>query len=211
MPRPLRIQYPGAWYHVMNRGASRQNIFRDVHDRRDFLVCLASAASRTAVEVHAYVLMGNHYHLLLRTPHGNLDTMMHLLGRNYARYFNDRYDRDGRLCTDRYFPILVDSDRYLLAVSRYIHRNPTAFGITSLGDYFWSSYAAYLGNRRPQEWLHTDFTLTLAGGLRAYESVVESPLPTEIDLVYSSGKPPHVLGPEQFRQAAIAKAAQASQ
>ena len=189
----------------MNRGACHQDIFRDIHDRQDFLVCLESAANRANVEIHAYCLMGNHFHLLVRTPDANLDQMMHLLALNYVRRFNDRYDLDGRLCTDRYLPILIDSDQYLLAVSRYIHRNPLIFGVESLGDYFWSSYAAYLGNRRPQDWLHLEETLELSGGARAYESIVESPLPSEVDRLYAENRMPRILGSDEFQRSVSAR------
>ena len=200
MPRPNRIQYDGAWYHVVNRGASKRPIYHDVHDRRMFLACLAAAADRHKAEVHAYCLMGNHYHLLIRTPKGNLDRVMHQMALNYSRYFNDRYGKDGRLCKDRYYPILIESDRYLLAVSRYIHRNPLAFKVESLADYFWSSYPAYLGLRPAQDWLHTEFTLGMCGGARAYEVLVESVLPSEVDLAYAESDPPTILGSEDFKR-----------
>ncbi len=200
MPRPLRIQYPGAWYHVVNRGASRSTIFHDVNDRVVFLSCLVMAARRCNVEIHAYCLMGNHYHLLVRTPDGNLDRMMHLVGLHYSRYFNDKYDKDGRLCKDRYYPILIDSDEYLLAVSRYIHRNPIALGVDQLASYVWSSYAAYLGLRRKQEWLHTDFTLEMCGGVVAYERLVESLLPSEVDNWYGGARLPSIVGSADFKK-----------
>lgn len=206
VPRPLRIQYPGAWYHVVNRGASKRSIFLDTNDRVVFLELLAMASQRCEAEVHAYCLMGNHCHLLVQTPRGNLSQMMHLVGLHYSRYFNDKYRKDGRLCKDRYYPILIDSDRYLLAVSRYIHRNPTAFGVESLAGYFWSSYAAYLGLRRPQDWLHTEFTLDVSGGLVEYERLVESVLPSEVDRWYEAERLPLVVGSPDFRRTAVLRA-----
>jgi len=206
VPRPNRIQYPGAWYHVMNRGASRTDVFRSTYDRQVFLSLVESATRRTGAEVHAYCLMGNHYHLLIRTPNPTLDQTMHLLAGPYARHFNDSYDRDGRLCRDRYHALLIDSENYLLAVSRYIHRNPAAFGIVRLADYTWSSYPAYLGIRPPQDWLELDETLAMAGGRFQLEALVESSLPTETDKFYERTRRPAVLGSKTF----AAEARQAS-
>lgn len=200
MPRPPRIQYPGAWYHVMNRGASRSDIFRQTTDRLVFLELLDLACSRTRAEVHAYCLMTNHFHLVMRTPDPNLDEMMKSLCEGYSRYFNDKYDRDGRLCRDRYRAILVESERYLLAVSRYVHRNPLAFWKRPLESYPWSSYGAYLGQRRSPYWLETDETLQLAGGRDRYRALVTSPLQSEVDKLHQGGsRLPSVLGAADFR------------
>lgn len=143
--------------------------------------------------------MGNHFHLLIRTPTPSLDQAMQLIGSKYGRYFNDRRDRDGSVCRGRYRAILVDSDRYLLAVSRYIHRNPLALGVTALADYGWSSYSAFLGARPPQEWLTLDETLDLAGGPVQYEALVESPLPSEIERFYDRSNIPSIIGTNEFK------------
>ena len=189
----------------MNRGASRRTIFRDDHDRHYFIGCLIDALKRTEVVLHAYCLMGNHYHLLVETPKGNLDQMVHLMARRYSRYFNDRYEQDGRLCRDRYLPILIDSDQYLLAVSRYIHRNPAVFGLASLHMYPWSSYPLYLGKRPREDWLEIDRTLGMAGGVAGYRSLVESLTSTEIDNLYAKGDPPQVIGSKEFHKESIAR------
>jgi putative transposase len=203
--RPLRIQFDGAWYHVMNRGACRRNIFRDTSDRLVFLHLLAEISDRTSVEIHAYCLMGNHFHLLVRTPKANIAEFMRLLSSKYARYFNDKYGRDGGVCRGRYKGILIDSERYLLAVSRYIHRNPLIFGPDSLVDYVWSSYPAFLDVRPPQEWLTLDETLRLGGGSRLYEALVESPLPSEVDEIYRRSQLPSILGSREFKDRARAE------
>jgi len=189
----------------MNRGASRQMIFLDDHDRHYFMSCLIDASDRTDAIIHAYCLMGNHYHLLIETPKGNLDQMIHLMARRYSRYFNDKYKRDGRVCRDRYLPILIDSDQYLIAVSRYIHRNPTVFGLPFLSDYPWSSYPEYLGLRRAEDWLEVDRTLSLCGGVVGYKALVENLLPTEIDQLYTKSRMPQVVGSQEFLKAAIAR------
>ena len=194
MPRPHRIEYPGAWHHVMNRRAAREPLFFDDNDRFTFLELLEGNASRTDTEVHAYCLMGNHFHLLVRSPNANLAYMMQLVSGRYGRYFNDRYGRDGGVCRGRYRSVLVDSDHYLLAVSRYIHRNPLAFWTDPLESYGWSSYPTYLGLRRRQHWIHTAMTLDVAGGVASYRGLVESPLPSDVDRIYGSGRVPKVLG-----------------
>lgn len=200
MPRPLRIEFPGAWHHVMNRGASRRDVFLDENDRLVFLDLLALYTHKTSVEVHAYCLMGNHFHLLVRSPEGNMSEMMRLLSGCYARYFNDRYGKDGGLCRGRYKSVLVDSDSYLLSVSRYIHRNPLAFWKRPLRSYAWSSYPMYLGHRRPADWVHLDETLAMVGGRARYEGMVESPLASEVDELYDRTNLPTVLGSDAFRQ-----------
>ncbi len=206
MPRPHRIEYPGAWHHVMNRRAARETLFSDDVDRFAFLDLLAEGADLFKVEVHAYCLMGNHYHLLLRTPEANLAEMMQRVASRFARKFNDRYYRDGAVCRGRYRSVLVDSERYLLAVSRYIHRNPLAFWHSDLSSYGWSSYPAYLGLRRPQEWLSTSTTLQVIGGRGRYRSLVESPLPSEVDSLYERTNLPAVLGSRSFRAKAEQRA-----
>ena len=205
MARPLRIQYPGAWYHVMNRGACRADVFRDRNDRLVFLSLLAEVCRKTGATVHAYCLMGNHFHLLIQTPNANLDEVMRLLSGEYARKFNDKYGKDGGLCRGRYRAILVDSERYLLNVSRYIHRNPAIFQLPDLSDYRWSSYPAYLGLRPAEDWLDLSETLKLVGGRSKYEALVESPLPSEIDHIYERAHLPSILGSSEFKQAARAK------
>lgn len=183
----------------MNRAACKEALFRDTYDRRYFLSLIGDAAEKTALEVHAYCLMGNHYHLLVRTPSPNLGEAMRIIGGPYARHFNDRYERDGSLCKGRYRSILIDSDRYLLAVSRYIHRNPTDLGVIDLAGYPWSSYSAYLGARPPQDWLRLDETLDMTSGPKRYEALVESPLQSEVDALYEMKHVPTVLGSAEFR------------
>ena len=199
MPRPLRIEFPGAWHHVMNRGASKRDIFLDDNDRFFFLDLLAKSCEKNEVEVHAYCLMRNHFHLILRTPLGNMGEMMQQLCGVYARSFNDRYGRDGGLCRGRYRSIVVDSERYLLAVSRYVHRNPLAFWEGSLESYGWSSYPAFLGHRQAQDWLFTSETLDLVGGRSKYRGLVESPLPSDVDRLFEQPTAPAVIGSETFK------------
>jgi len=124
MARPLRIEYPGAYYHVTARGNERKAIFRDVLDRKKFLVILSSSIEQFVVRLHAYVLMDNHYHLLVETPAGELSRAIRYLNGVYTQYINRRYRRVGHLFQGRYKAILIDKDSYLIELSRYIHLNP---------------------------------------------------------------------------------------
>ena len=155
MARPLRLEFEGAWYHVMNRGAGRRDIFADDGQRERFLDLLGDLLDRFGVETHAYCLMGNHYHLLLRTPDANLSRAMRHLDGVYTQHFNRSTGIDGPLFRGRYRSIVVDADQYLLQVSRYIHRNPLEAGIVDdLADYSWSSYRAYALDADVMPWLH---------------------------------------------------------
>lgn len=201
MPRPMRLQHAGAWHHVMNRGSSRQDVFLNDLDRYSFLSLLVDSTRRTDVEVHAYCLMGNHFHLLVRTPKPNLDTAMHLLLSRYVRRFNRRHDRDGPLFRSRFHSLLVQEDQYQLAVSRYIHRNPLDLGVQDLASYPWSSFAAFANRRKAPKWLHTSFTVDQVGGSRAYRAFVQGPFESEVDRMYGGPRAPVALGDEAFLEA----------
>ena len=124
MSRPQRILYENAYYHVMNRGAGRRQIFHGREDREIFLQTLGEACHQFHVEIHAYCLMGNHYHLLIKTPQANLSRAMRHINGVYTQRYNRLNKTDGSLFRGRYKAILVDSDAYLLHLSKYIHLNP---------------------------------------------------------------------------------------
>lgn len=148
MGRALRIEFPGAFYHVINRGVERRVIFTRDADRRRFLSLLSKAKVRHSVEVIAYCLMPNHFHMFVRTVRGGLSSFMHELLGWYASWFNARYRRVGPLFQGRYRALLVDGDEYALKVSRYIHLNPVKADLCrDPQGYHWSSYATYLGHR----------------------------------------------------------------
>ena len=150
MARGIRIEYPGAFYHVMARGNRRERIFREDADRRFFCQTLGEACDRTGWRVHAWVLMSNHYHLMLETPEANLVAGMKWLQNTYTRRFNSRHRLWGRLFGDRYKAILSEggSDYYYCSLMDYIHLNPVRVGLVrmaegqSVRDYPWSSVAA---------------------------------------------------------------------
>ena len=145
MARPVRIEYPGAVYHVICRGNNRQSVFRDDQDRKRHLERLSLYCEQKEVDLLAYCLLTNHVHLLLETPKGNLAKMMQAFQTSYTVYFNKRHRRSGHLFEQRYKALLVDKDNYLLEVSRYIHLNPVAARIAGRPqDYRWSSYGAYV-------------------------------------------------------------------
>ena len=161
MARAWRIEYAGAFYHILSRGNNKQDAFLIDEDRRSFLDTLGQMSERFDVDIFAYVLMGNHYHLLLRTNKANLSKSMQWLGTTYTTRFNLRNSRNGHLFQGRYKSIVVENDSYLLQLSYYIYRNPLRAGIVRrLIDYRWSSYPAYAYNRRHPEWLNTALILS---------------------------------------------------
>ena len=132
----------------MNRGVDRQAVFFADEDRYEFERRLAEMRQRFGVATLAYCLMGNHFHLLLHSPPGTLSAAMHHCLAVYARHTNDRVGRDGPLFRGRFLGLAVESECYLLAAARYVHRNPIDVDDRPIADYRWSSYGAYLGRRR---------------------------------------------------------------
>jgi REP element-mobilizing transposase RayT len=182
MARPLRIEYPGAFYHVTARGNERKDVFKSRADREQFLAYLESASERYGAVIHAYCLMGNHYHLLLETPAGNLAQIMRHIGGAYTTYFNVKRKRAGHLFQGRYKAILVDKDAYALELSRYIHLNPVRAGIVARPEeYEWSSYRQYIGPASVPSWLTTGLILSCLGssGSGAYRQFVSDSLNRE--------------------------------
>ncbi len=140
MARQLRIEYPGAIYHVTSRGNARSMIYADDKDREDFLRILALVVERYQWLCHAYCLMGNHYHLLIETPEGNLSKGMRQINGVYTQSYNRRHQRVGHLFQGRFKAILVEKESYLLQLCRYIVRNPVAANLCqSVDQWPWSS------------------------------------------------------------------------
>ena len=149
MARLPRLTVPGYPHHIIQRGNNRQAIFSSTADYQMLLALLDENARKFEVALHAYVLMGNHFHLLA-TPstEGGLPQMMQAVGRRYVRYFNDRQTRSGTLWEGRYRSTLIETERYLLACMVYIDLNPVRAGLVKdAGDYPWSSYGRYAGSR----------------------------------------------------------------
>ncbi|MGY4829952.1 REP-associated tyrosine transposase [Sphaerotilaceae bacterium SBD11-9] len=156
MARPLRIEFPGAVYHVTSRGDRREPIFADDEDRAMLLTVLARAAERFDAQVLAYCLMGSHYHLVLHTRQANLSLLMRHLNGVYTQAYNRRHDKSGHVFQGRFKAILVDRDAYLLALCRYVELNPVRAGmVAEPAAWRWSSYLAHVGEADSPEWLDT--------------------------------------------------------
>jgi REP element-mobilizing transposase RayT len=161
MARQWRIEYPGALYHVMSRGNGSRDIFFSDSDRHLFLSLLEELSERFDIEIFAYVLMGNHYHILLKTLDANLSKAMQWMGTVYTRKFNIANFQSGHLFQGRFKSILVQNDAYLLRLSCYIHRNPLRANIVDrLADFKWSSYQYYAYKRKVPGWLKTETILS---------------------------------------------------
>ncbi len=165
MARPLRIECQNGFHHVLSRGIERRAIFVDDRDRGHFLELLGTMAERFEVEVLAYVLMENHYHLVVRTVRANLSRAAHWLGAAYVNWFNARHGRAGHLFAGRFKAFLVEDEDYLRRLVLYVHRNPLRAGLVArLADYPWSSYRSLAYGRGGTAWLQRDQVLALFGG-----------------------------------------------
>jgi len=186
MPRKARVEYEGALYHVMDRGNRLEAIFCDDRDREVFLKTLGEASERCGWRVHCYVLMGNHYHLLLETPEVNLSRGMRLLQGIYTIRHNARHRLRGHLFQGRYKAVVVDGQdaAYFRTVCDYIHLNPVRAGLlaadAALQSFVWSSFPMHVGSpRKRPRWLKSDWVLGEAGeadtgpGRRAYRMALE--------------------------------------
>lgn len=202
MARLLRIEYPGAVYHLTARGNARAAIFLDDEDRFQFLTILDDLVERYNWSCHGYCLMDNHYHLLIETPDGNLSTGMRQLGGIYTQRFNRRHDRTGHVFQGRYKSILVEKQSYLLELCRYLVLNPVRAGmVKNPGDYLWSSYLATTGGTSKARFLHTDWILAQFGkncknARRHYQEFVMAGIAEEAPWKNLKGQ--CLLGSEQF-------------
>jgi len=204
LARQLRIEYPGACYHVFSRGNQKQPIFLSDDDRCFFLKCIREAHEKYGVIVHVYCLMPNHYHLILETPLGNLSNMMHFLNTAYTIYFNAKHKRSGHLFQGRYKSILIEAKSYAQELSKYIHLNPVRSEIVGLPEqYPWSSYGYYRGAARSEKWLETALILSLFGehpeeARRAYLEFVIGGIGQEVSASIKESIRTGILGSEEF-------------
>lgn len=205
MSRPLRIEYAGAWYHVMNRGRRREKIFLSPLDHETFIKVLQETAEGWNLKIAAYCLMPNHYHLLVQTPEGNISRCMRHVNGVYTQRFNRLHEKDGQLFRGRYKAVLVEEDSHLLEVLRYVHRNPLRARLAkNLNDYPWSSHHGYLSAAKKWGWLHKNFPLAMLSDKRsrqktAYLDFVSQSEPKEIKRFYSLKNLPSVLGQDSFK------------
>jgi len=189
MARLLRVEYPGAIYHLTIRGNARQPIFLDQRDREKFVARLADSVELHGIRLYLFTLMRNHAHFVCETPKGNLSRFMHHLQTGHSVYFNLRHDRTGHLLQGRYWSKAVEGDEYLLNLSRYVHLNPVFVGsmtkksakdrIETLRQYPWSSYRSCVGLSKPLDFLEYGPMLEMMGvkkrdQQREYRRFVES-------------------------------------
>lgn len=191
MARPLRIERADGWYHVTARGNERRDIYRDDGDRGHFLGLLAEMVDRFRVALHGYVLMDNHYHLIIELTQTNLSRAFQWLNVSYSIWFNRRHGRCGHLFQGRFKSVVVDPEPWALELSRYVHLNPVRVGrlgldkaqrrqqragastrpsvqavkerLALLRSYRWSSYLAYVGLAPRPAWLNCERILALGG------------------------------------------------
>lgn len=166
MPRNRRLEIPGALYHIIVRGIERRKIFNDDDDRAEFLQRLAKALEKSGSHCHAWVLMPNHFHLLIQTGKKPMSDLMRSLMSGYVGYFNRKYRRSGYLVQNRYKSILCQQDAYYMELVRYIHLNPLVSGLVKtmdeLNKYPWSGHAVLMGKAK-REWYHEDEVLSYFG------------------------------------------------
>jgi putative transposase len=212
MPRPLRIKFPNACYHVMNRGAGRKNIFKNTYHRLIFLELLEECHKIYNLNIYAYCLMDNHYHLLVSTPDANISRVMRHINGVYTQKFNRSSKTDGSLFRGRYKAQLVDDDCYQLIVSRYIHLNPKEAGLVNNPvDYKWSSYAAYLGRVKMPSWLSADVIIQqlshtkLLSHIKNYQIYVEEMEVEEINVFTCIKNTMPIVGSQLFKDKMLAK------
>ena len=156
MSRPLRIEFPGAVYHVTSRGDRRESIFADDEDRVALLAIVEQGLERFDAQMLAYCLMGNHYHFVLHTRSANLSLLMRHINGVYSQRYNRRHGLVGHLLQGRFKAILVDRDAYLLQVCRYVELNPVrAALVDDPADWTWSSYRSHVGLAERLAWLDT--------------------------------------------------------
>jgi putative transposase len=204
MSRPLRIEYPNAWYHVMNRGRRSETIFSDKEDYTGFLELMQEACSMFNLRVSAYCLMSNHYHILLQTPEANLSRCMRHINGIYTQRYNRRYHTDGQLFRGRFKAILVEADNYLLELVKYIHRNPLQAGIVDKPEkYPWSSHKKYISKSQQRSWLYKDFIYSMLTNnkkeyIRAYKELLNEPVRNDFQEILSRKNLPAVLGTKEF-------------
>lgn len=207
MARRLRIHVPGAFYHVTLRGNHRQPIFFRPEDRLLLNDIVATTVGKLGARLHAYCWMGNHIHMLAQVSDAPLGRVVLRIASAYARKVQTRLETTGHLFERRYHAVLVDADRYLLALLRYIHLNPVRAGLVRVADdYPWSSHHAYAGRRR-EPWVTTDLALTMLGSSRIqahrhYRLLVDAR--PDVDavspLLDSHPADARILGDDRFRE-----------
>jgi len=210
MARPLRIQYEGAFYHVTARGNERRKIFYSKADYEKFKVYLGDAQEKYGYVLHCYVLMPNHYHLIIETPMGNLSRVMHFINGSYTNYINIKRKRSGHLFQGRYKAILIDRNSYLLELSRYVHLNPVRAKMAlKPEDYFHSSYRSFIYKSR-EDIVYRDLILQMVskdrkGALKRYRDFVERAIGDMVENPLKNVYGGAILGRQTFIKEALGR------
>lgn len=211
MARPLRVEYESAFYHVIQRGIERKDIFDSDKDKERFLHYLNRTHITYRAIIHAYCLMNNHYHLILETPKANLSKTMHYLNTSYAAYYNANQRRVGPLYQGRFKAILVQADEYLHYLSSYIHLNPVKINLVKdPADYPFSSYKYYTTKQKVPAWLNIDFILSMFGRNKnearsLYKEFVLDNIDNTKEIIEKNTKKGFILGNENFLQSIMNK------
>ncbi|MFK7863455.1 MAG: helix-turn-helix domain-containing protein [Pseudohongiellaceae bacterium] len=207
MARPLRIEYPDAMYHVSNFGIDKQRVFPSAKYYQAFLDGLAETCARLNVQVYAYCLLRDQYHLVVKTPEGNLSRFMRQVDGLYTQQYQKMKKTEGSLFKGRYKAVLVQADKYLLPLSRFVHSKVKK---SELSSYAWSSYTHFIHKAKPPVWFNRDDTLKLirssaANRPAAYKSYVEEGVDEELAHFYGKKNLASVMGDEKFKKAAAKK------
>lgn len=222
MARPLRLEFPAALYHVTTKGDRRKDIYLDNEDRLGWLDIVGAVCYRFNWSVHAYCQMSDYYHLVVETTDGNLSKGMRQLNGVYTQRFNRRHGATGHLFQGRYKAVLVQKEKYLLELVRYVVLNPVRTGLVeNPGEWHWSSFRSVVGEINPQAWLDVNWQLDQFGtrrrsAIRAYRRFIAEgkSLPSPLDCIrhqiflgddaFVAQYRDHV-DPEQLREIAKAK------
>ncbi len=203
MPRPLRIEFENACYHVMNRGAGQRKIYKTSFHRNKFIELLGESNKLFGIEIHAYCLMDNHYHLLVKTPHANLSRAMRHINGIYTQIFNKTEKVDGPLFRGRYKAIIISHDEYFLNVSRYIHLNPVEAKIVEHPKcYRWSSYQYFIDPLPKPDWLIIQDTFSLLGSLspiNSYSQFINEGIDIDTADFFNQEHRPSIFGNSAFK------------
>jgi len=204
MARALRIEYPGAFYHIIQSGIEDRNIFLNDRDRNKFLEYIAESHMKYDHMIHSYCLMSTHYHLILETKEANLSSVMHYINSSYSTYFNRKRRRRGSLFGGRYKAILVQAEEYLQKLSCYTHLNPVrANAVESPEDYSYSSYNFFIHDKATPEWLNINmilgvFNRNIVKARELYKSFVVSSFKNNLINIEGNLKHGFILGNEEY-------------
>ena len=204
MTRPLRVEYAGAFYHVLNRGNGGEKVLGQARDKEMFLQYAGEAAEQYSLSIHTYCLMDNHFHLLVETHDANLSAAIQWLNISYAAWYNKRHTRSGHVFQGRFKSYLIDADEYLTTVSRYIHLNPVRAGVVEKPrDYPWSSYRCFAGEQKAPGWLEArqvleQFSAKPSRARAAYRGFVEDISIGELENPIKGAREGFIIGSDGF-------------